>query len=112
MAEQKKVGSATGAAVLILFEGGGSAGSVLIFLYFFIFFLIEMYLTLTWRSVERGAAFLDQVLSKSMRSSVVWKRKQHAILLDNAFFDCTTHPSYRTSTRTVKTTRLLLAINK
>jgi len=42
MPEQKKVGSATGAAVLILFEGGGSAGSVLIFLYFFIFFLIEI----------------------------------------------------------------------
>ena len=42
----------------------------------------------------------------------MWKRKQHAILLDNAFFDSTTHPSYRTSTRTVKTTRLLLAINR
>ena len=73
-----------------------------------------MYLTLTWRSVERGAAFLDKFFRKVcvMRSSVVWKRKQHAILLDNKFFDCTTHPSYRTSTRTVKTTRLLLAINR
>jgi len=39
MPEQKKLGSATGAAVLILFEGGGSAGSVFIYFFPFVNFL-------------------------------------------------------------------------
>ena len=38
MPEQKKSGSATGAAVLILFEGGGSAGSVFISFFSFVNF--------------------------------------------------------------------------